>query len=69
MTPEEKKAADEAAKVAKAAPKGTQVKFIKSHQAYGYHVDETGELPADKATALVKSGHCQAVAPQTDEQR
>lgn len=50
-------------------PETTNVKFLKSHQAYGYHVGETGELPKDKATKLVASGHCQAVVPQADEQR
>jgi hypothetical protein len=50
-------------------PETTNVKFIKSHPAFAYHTGETGELPKEKATALLKSGHCQAVTPQADEQR
>ena len=81
MTAQEKAAADKAAADKAAADKaaadnataekdtGTKVKFVKSHQAYGYHVGETGQLPADKATKLVADGYCQAVVPQTDEQR
>jgi hypothetical protein len=50
-------------------PETAHVKFLKSHQAYAYHANETGELPKDKATELIKSGHCQAVTPKTDETR
>jgi|GEM_PF-4526398 len=76
MTAQEKAAAEKAAAEKAAADKGaaseaavgTQVKFIKSHQAYAYHAGETGELPKDKATKLVADGYCQAVT-KTDETR
>ena len=77
MTAEEKTAAAKAAaekaaadKAAKATDgKTTHVKIKRSHPDYGYHPGETGELPTEKANALIKGGFAEAVTPQTDETR
>lgn len=66
QTPEEKAAA-----AAEKASKGktAHIKMVRSHPSYGYHAGETGELPAEQASVLIKGGFAQAVTPQTDETR
>jgi len=55
------KVLDETAK-AETTVETTKIKMKRSHPHYAYHAGEVGELPTEKATALIADGFAEAVA-------